>query len=150
MQYVILTFTNFICSYVKILFLLRSGDLAIIIVLFMSYRRVHNFMYDFDFLRYGSFKIKYHTFKVKCQTFLTLWLQTKILKSYRIFFNHDCMCILKLTCCESTKVREAEHCSQERITNPQKHCRIKSKWFLDLWTYFENAHVDEICQQVWT
>ena len=35
------------------------------------------------------------------------------------------------------------HCSQERITNPQKHCRVKPKWFLDLWTYFEHAHIDE-------
>ena len=37
------------------------------------------------------------------------------------------------------------HCSQELITNLQKHCRLKPKWFLDLWTYFEHAHVDEFC-----
>ena len=36
------------------------------------------------------------------------------------------------------------HCSQEQITNPQKHCRIKPKWFLDLLTYFQHAYVNEI------
>ena len=42
------------------------------------------------------------------------------------------------------------HCFQERITNPQKLCQVKPKWFLDLWTYFEHAHIEEIWQQVWT
>ena len=43
------------------------------------------------------------------------------------------------------RLLNTKHCSQERITNPQKHCRVKPKWFLDLWTYFEHAHVDEFC-----
>ena len=47
------------------------------------------------------------------------------------------------------KLSTLSHCSQERITNPQKHCRVKPMWFLDLRTYFEHANVNKICQQLW-
>ena len=45
----------------------------------------------------------------------------------------------------SSCIRDLLHCSQEQITNPKKHCRVKPKWFLDLWKYFECAHIDEFC-----
>ena len=58
------------------------------------------------------------------------------------FVKANEMGIVLVTQAQETRLKTV-HCSQERITNPQKHCHVKPKWFLDLWTYFEHDHVDE-------